>query len=301
MSRPLALPAPLRAWVEGEAAKMLLAPGVPPVDFTAPPGEPALAPADGVSWRVFKNPLTLFIGGVAAVLLELAEPRVRAGVWEHSDFRRDPLKRLQRTGLAAMVTVYGARSVAEAMIAGIGRQHARVAGTTPAGEPYRADDPGLLTWVQATAGYGFMEAYARFVRPLGAAERDAMWAEGAPAAALYGADRPPLSKAAWRALYREWEPRLEPSPAIEEFLELMARVPAMPGAARPIQPLLLRAAVDVLPDGLAAKLGLAERLGPAGRALVRAAARAADRVVLRNAPPVLACRRLGLAADCLYR
>jgi uncharacterized protein (DUF2236 family) len=33
---------------------------------------------------VFKNPVTLFIGGVGAVLLELAEPRVRDGVWGHS-------------------------------------------------------------------------------------------------------------------------------------------------------------------------------------------------------------------------
>jgi uncharacterized protein (DUF2236 family) len=31
---------------------------------------------DSVSRCVFKNPLPLFIGGVAAVILELAEPRV---------------------------------------------------------------------------------------------------------------------------------------------------------------------------------------------------------------------------------
>lgn len=87
----------------------------PPVDFTRPEGEPALIAADSVSWRVFKNPVALYIGGIAAVLLELAEPRVRTGVWEHSSFRSDPLPRMKRTGLAAMVTVYGARSVAERM------------------------------------------------------------------------------------------------------------------------------------------------------------------------------------------
>ena len=47
---------------------------------------------------VFKNPVTMFIGGVAAVILELAEPRVRTGVWEHSRFSRDPVGRLRRTG-----------------------------------------------------------------------------------------------------------------------------------------------------------------------------------------------------------
>jgi len=74
---------------------------------------------DSVSWRVFKNPLSVFIGGVAAVIMELAEPRVRTGVWEHTSFRIDPIRRLRRTGPAAMVTIYGARRTAEAMIAGI--------------------------------------------------------------------------------------------------------------------------------------------------------------------------------------
>ena len=40
-----------------------------------------------MSWRVFKNPLSLFIGGITAVIMELAEPRVRTGVWEHTTFR----------------------------------------------------------------------------------------------------------------------------------------------------------------------------------------------------------------------
>ena len=90
---------------------------------------------------MFKNPVAVFIGGVTAVLLEFAEPRVRDGVWQHSSFRTDPLTRLQRTGLAAMVTVYGPRSKAEAMIAGVVRRHERVTGWTSEGEPYRANDP----------------------------------------------------------------------------------------------------------------------------------------------------------------
>jgi len=53
-------------------------------DFLRPAGEAALVSADSVSWRVFKNPLSLVIGGVAAVIMELAEPRVRTGIWEHT-------------------------------------------------------------------------------------------------------------------------------------------------------------------------------------------------------------------------
>src|SRR4051812_7704940 len=167
--------------------------GFPSADFTTPAGEPALVPPDSVSWRIFKNPVALVVGGVAAVILELAEPSVRTGVWEHSGFRRDPVRRLERTGMAAMVTVYGARSVAEAMIAGVVRMHDRVTGTTPAGEPYRANDVRLLTWVQATAAFGFIEAYHRYVRPLAPAEIDHAYDEGAPAARLFGVPAPPRS------------------------------------------------------------------------------------------------------------
>src|SRR5580700_2751755 len=75
-------------------------------DFASPLQEEALLPANSLSWRVLKNPIALFVGGTAAVILELAEPKVRAGVWEHSTFRKDPLNRLKRTGLAAMISVY---------------------------------------------------------------------------------------------------------------------------------------------------------------------------------------------------
>lgn len=34
-------------------------------DFSQPAGEPALAPAHSVSWKIFANPVSLFIGGVA--------------------------------------------------------------------------------------------------------------------------------------------------------------------------------------------------------------------------------------------
>src|ERR1700677_3188697 len=123
------------------------------IDFARPPGEPALVSPDSVSWRIFKNPIALYVGGLAGVILELAEPAVRTGVWEHSSFRTDPVRRLQITGLAAMVTVYGARSIAEPMIARVSRMHAKVTGETSAGEAYAANDARLLTWVHTTAAF----------------------------------------------------------------------------------------------------------------------------------------------------
>src|SRR6266446_4534870 len=140
---PIVLPWPLQSSLEA-MARVLLEPGDrSSIDFSRPVGEAALVSPDSVSWRVFKNPLSLFIGGVTAVIMELAEPRVRSGVWEHTTFRMDPIRRLRRTGLAAMVTVYGARSMAEAMIARVRLMHDTVAGTTSAGKAYRANDGAL--------------------------------------------------------------------------------------------------------------------------------------------------------------
>jgi len=275
----------------------------PPVDFTQPAGEPALTGPDSISWQVFKNPVALFAGGVAAVILELAEPRVRTGVWEHTTFRTDPLARMERTGLAAMVTVYGARSVAERMIAGIRTMHALVRGTTPPGVAYHANDPELLDWVHTTAAFGFLEAYAAFVRSVTDDDRDRFYAEGVAAGRLYGAVGAPASLAAQRAQFEAMRPKLERSDIVFEFLDIMKRAPIAPSPLGALQWMLVRAGVDLVPDWARAILGLDERygLGSWERALVQMLGAAADRVPVPGSPPVRACRRMGLPATHLYR
>lgn len=298
----LPLRGPIGRRIDRAVGEMLgTAPGLQ-FDFSAPAGEPALIPADAVSWRVFKNPVTLFVGGVTAVLLELAEPGVRDGVWQHSTFRTDAMTRLRRTGLAAMVTVYGPRSKAEAMIAGVVRAHDRVTGTTSEGAAYRANDPVLLDWVQATASFGFIQAYHRYARKLSDAERDRALAEGAVSARLYGATGAPTCEAEMSRLFAAMDARLVPSPIIAEFLDIMASVPALPAALAPIQRSLLRTAVALLPDHLIDRLEL-ESWRPRRRdaLLARAAAGTADRIVLRSAPPAQAAMRLGLPANWSYR
>lgn len=262
-------------------------------DFSQPKGEPALAPADGVAWRVFANPVALFIGGVAAVLLELAEPSVRSGVWDHSNFQHDPLTRLRRTGFAAMMTVYGPRTAAEKMIAHVSRMHGRVAGTTPDGTAYRADDPRLLDWVQATAAFGFTEAYHRYVRALSAQEKDAAFAEGRFAARLYGAVGAPASWAQWEALLAATAPGLEGSGILADFMRIMNGAAILPAPLRWLQRLLVRAAVDITPEPVRSLPQLRGRgLRPGEAALVRMLARTAALLPLGDTPPLQAARRL---------
>lgn len=267
-----------------------------PIDFARPAGEPSFSPPGGVAWRIFKNPVALAIGGVAAVLMEFAEPRIRTGVWEHSSFRRDPVGRSRRTGMAAMIGVYGPQSAARRVIAGITNMHARVEGNTPAGQPYRALDPDLMAWVSATAGYGFLTAYDRFVGALSADEMQRFYQEGHAVSQLYGVKQPVASPEAFEALRTRVEPGFEPHEIVFEFLEIVRQgggVPLVPGR---LKRTLAGAAVSILPPGMreVLELGSAYEMSPRGRRALIAFARLAERTPIPGSPPAEAARRLGL-------
>lgn len=265
----------------------------PSLDFTQPAGEPALSPSDSVSWIVFGNPVSLFIGGITAVLLELAEPKIRSGVWDHTTFRTDPLKRMRRTGLAAMVTVYGAHSVAKRMIAGVRSMHDRVQGITPDGTPYEANDPDLLRWVHATAAFGFLAAYHTYVRPVSPSDRDRFYAEGAPVSRLYGAESAPASEEELNTLFTTMHPRLEQSAIVFEFLDIIRSLPLLPPPLRPMNHLFVRAAIQLLPPPIRETLGLQSQGLPAGGAtLIRLLGKLTDGLDLESSPANQARRRV---------
>jgi uncharacterized protein (DUF2236 family) len=277
---------------------------LPKVDFLNPPGAAALYGPESIAWHVFKNPVSLFIGGVTAVLLELAEERVRSGVWDHSIFRTDPITRLRRTGLMAYVSVYAPRAVAEKLIGAVVRMHARVEGRTPRGTPYRANEPELLNWVQCTADYGFMEAYAMFCRPLSDRQRDQFYAESLPAARLFLATGAPGSLAEQREQFAAMRPQLEAHPIVFEFLDIMRRTRAVPLMLRSLQWMMVRAGIHVLPDWVAERLGLVApewQLRPWEKRLLAGLGALFERLPIPRSPPVLACRRLGLPANFLYK
>jgi uncharacterized protein (DUF2236 family) len=302
MISAIRLPVALQRYLNGTINALLSGESGRHSDFARPLREEALVPPDSLSWRVLKNPIALFVGGTAAVILELAEPAVRAGVWEHSSFRKNPLNRLKRTGLAAMISVYGARSVAEPMIARVVRMHASVEGMTAAGIRYSANDPRLLTWVHATAAFGFAEAYNRYVQPLSTQNLNDFYREGAPVSRLYGAIDSPRSVKEMQTLFDSTRSCLAPSAIIFEFLQIMRETAAFPGPLRWMQPMLLRAAVELIPEWLRITLGLSEHYGLRAheRRIAKWAGACADRIVLPSSPAVQSCVRLGLPMSYLY-
>ncbi|MCW3797142.1 oxygenase MpaB family protein [Sphingomonas sp. BN140010] len=269
-----------------------------PADFLEPAGEPGIAAPNSMSWRVFGNPVSMAVGGVAAVLLELGEPRVRAGVWDHSSFRTDPAGRIRRTAYGAMLTVFAAESRFAAYASRVNAIHAAVAGAADDGRRYRASEPDLLRWVQTTAAFGFVEAYEQLVEPLGPGQRDQFCAEAAVGARYYGVTEPPETAASMRALIATSVPQLTPSPVLGEFLAIMRNAPILPSAVRRLQPALVRAALGLVgPEALAAMTLDGEAQWTAGeRRWWRRLARVAEVVPRPGDPRRMARRRLSRPA-----
>jgi uncharacterized protein (DUF2236 family) len=123
----------------------------------------------------------LLLGGGRALLMQLAHPKVAAGVDEHSDFRAHPIRRLRRTIRMTMAIVFGDRETALAAARGVNRVHAKVEG-----HEYHALDPDLLLWVYATLADTAIVTYETFVKRLLPPERDAFHQEFKLLGALLG-------------------------------------------------------------------------------------------------------------------
>jgi len=133
--------------------------------------------ADSVARRINRESF-LLLGGTAALLMQVAHPLVAAGVDQHSDFRKSPVRRLVRTVDTTLAIVYGERATAEGALKRIGRSHAPVRGQTADGRAYRARDPQLMLWVQATLVLTSLRWYEAVMGRLSERERDSYWAEG---------------------------------------------------------------------------------------------------------------------------
>ena len=273
------------------------------IDYLSPAGEPSLVPPDSVQWRVYRNPIVMGIGGVAAVLLEFADPRIRSGVWDHSVYKVDPIGRSRRTGLAAMVGVYGPASVARRVISGVTKMHARVSGETPNGQSYRALDPVLLNWVFATALFGFFKAYHTFVRPLSPDDQVRFFREGKPVGELYGVTNCVGSEAEFVAMMEELLPGFEPHPINLEFLNIIESGRSAPSTPRFLHRAMARGAVAILPSVVRKKLELGAEwdLTALDRLALTSAGRLADHWRDRDSPAWQAALRHGLPGDFAWR
>jgi uncharacterized protein (DUF2236 family) len=127
----------------------------------------------------------LLVGGQRALVMQLAHPKVAAGVAQHSDFPARAMERLRRTLDLTLATVYGTEEEGRAAADAIRAVHDRVTGMAE-GDPYRADDPRLLLWVNATLIDSTLLVYRRFVGRLDGEEERAYYRETRQSAVLFG-------------------------------------------------------------------------------------------------------------------
>jgi uncharacterized protein (DUF2236 family) len=197
------------------------------------------------------------LGAGRALLLQLAHPAVAQGVQDHSDFKRNPFKRLQGTLEAMYAVVFGPEDLAD----GVGRRvqwiHEFVTG--PA---YAANDPVHLLWVHATLLDTALSCYESFVEPLTPAERETYYEQMTEVACRFGCTRAdqPATYLDFRRYFDQTVAKMDVSD-VGRDLGGFILAPALPlGLHLPLHPLLRfnrTLTVGLLPPELRARFGLA--------------------------------------------
>lgn len=262
-------------------------------------GEPTGAPgwfAPGDPIWVVHGSVATFVGGIRSLLLQALHPLALAGVTRHSDYREDPLGRLQRTGAFIAATTYGSVALAERTVAAITTMHTRVRGTV-AGREYSATDPRLLEWVHVALVDSMLTAYQHLGHD-GAVDPDGYVADMAVVGKAMGVVDPPQSVRALHDVLAGFGPELSGGPAVDEMWDFIMNAP-LPFALRPGYAVLARAARDTLPPWALGFAGQAPAPGPIRqtRAMVAdAALRGLSWALVQSPAQAAGERRLGTVA-----
>lgn len=272
-----------------------------------PPPDPVLGfyGPGSMMWRINRE-VVLLGAGPCALLLQLAHPHVAEGVAQHSTFERDPRARLRHTLRTTLALVFGDGRAAERAVTRLNAVHAVVRGDATdadarrlAGPRYRALDPDLLLWVQATLIVTSVRAHERWVEPLSATEKEAFWQEARMVGPRIGI---PLdaSPPTWPALLDYWERMLaadgpiQVTPTARRLGHQVLQSPFwwLPG---PVFHLLTMPSIDLLPDRLRKAYGFPwGRRRAALTALIETVLRGYVRALprpLRSMPEALAAER----------
>ena len=221
---------------------------------------------ESMMWRINREAVLLG-SGPTALLLQIAHPLIAEGVAHHSTFESDPFRRLHGTIRTTMDLVFGDRRAAERAVRRLNGIHAGVRGEVrdegarAVASSYRALDPALLLWVQATLIVTSLRAYEAWVRPLSESEKERFWQEARSVGTRLGI---PLSQspADWPALMAYWERMLAPdgpvhvTPTARRMAPLIRR-PPFPLVPGPLVDLSALPGMAFLPPRLREEYGIA--------------------------------------------
>lgn len=148
--------------------------------------------------------------GRRALLIGAANPLNFVGSTSTPRAQREPWNRLKDTGIDFETVFFEDQAQADRVLAQVRAMHSRVqwvlkkaAGPYPAGTPYAATMPALMLWTIAVMFDSAMVLYELLVGPLSDAEREALWADYALLAVLFGVPVDAIPKT-YREFRRWW-------------------------------------------------------------------------------------------------
>ena len=201
----------------------------------------------------------LLLGGGAAILLQLADPRVARGVAAHSGFRERPLDRLLGTLDYVYAIGFGDEEVAAASVRIVNARHVPVRGAAAEGHPeYSAFDADAQRWVASTLLAVALDLHERLWGPLDAEAGDAIVRGYAPYGIRLQARRAgwPDSRAEFDAWWAERVAGLDVrADARTVARSLLSEASALPFGAAALLPLVRIITAALLPPTVRAAYG----------------------------------------------
>jgi len=239
------------------------------------PHHEALFGLTSASWRLRQGGVVMSMAKARAALLQIAHPKIAAGLIEHSTFEADPYKRVKITGQTMSAISFGSTAERNEALRLLRQLHSNVRGNLDDGQRYNASDPTLMWFVLATLIDSDLLVEEQYIRSFVERDRDAYYEEFL---ALVDAFRiPPDIVTSTRRELRTY------------VADTCSRLDVGDGArrlgARVFEPTFLRVPkiaiwgykhllADLLPAGVRAGYGFGEPR-PVGARIVVAAARAA--------------------------
>lgn len=204
--------------------------------------------------EVLRQPIYL-LGGMRALLLQLADPAIATGVAEHSDFADRLFPRLRHTLDLVTIVALGTPDEAGEALDGVERIHRHVRGALPRGGRYQASDPDLKLWVLATLVDTVLEVEWRFLDEWDEEKRSRYYQESRQVMEAFGIEDAPPDLIGFRSYMGR---RLNDLNVTEAALELSGHVlyprfgPLPPAIFAPLRTIT----VEMLPPGLRSAYGL---------------------------------------------
>jgi uncharacterized protein (DUF2236 family) len=209
-----------------------------------------------MTWRVNSEGV-LLLGGGRALILQVAQPQVAAGVGQFSNYRSDPWGRLIRTLDITLKIVFGDEETSQTAANQLRRRHERVQGKDDRGEEYEALDPSLLMWVHATLIDTSLLIYERYVKHLSEDDRFRYYEEMKSIGEAYGVPRSD-QPADWSAFRDYFDGMLADGLRVTDTLHDVADSvlrPELPAIARPAVAPFRLVTIGYTPESLRDELG----------------------------------------------